>query len=192
MDTLQNSVVRQGQNNDGRSVGQVVRDSGTLTAHTIIGDPNIASNPELRRQLSRRIDCGGPLRYRAPGGSHQSMSIGEARSAHSLKQTKAALTGGKDTRNGKMPITKGSDTPSHNNFTRNKRQSKERLDDANRARRNQLSPIPLDHMEEQHVQLKDPFPVPKNQNNKQTPRKRQWDRALKANTKNKARGQAQE
>ena len=48
-----------------------------------------------------------------------------------------------------------------------------------------MSPIPLDHMEEQHVQLKDPFPVPKNQNNKQTPRKRQWDRALKANAKTK-------
>ena len=118
---LVNETVRGRQNNDGRSNDQIIQDAASSTAHMIMGDSNIVSSGAIRRGLQGEIARTTTVNYRGAGGTVQPMTLAQARKA-----------------------VKGSHVPPDSKFIRNHGPVEViTIPDENRARRNSLSPVPL-------------------------------------------------
>ena len=143
-DAFENERVRQCQHVDERSDAQLIQDTATAVANSLLSDPSIAVNPEVRRSLSKLVPLKAAVNYRMSSGTKK-MSLSEAR--------KMALKESKKASHEKMkPIiaidSDNENTPGHDTFTHNGRSSNstisvEVLGDKNRSRRNRLSHVPL-------------------------------------------------
>mmetsp|Transcript_39569 Transcript_39569/g.95134 ORF Transcript_39569/g.95134 Transcript_39569/m.95134 type:complete len:326 (+) Transcript_39569:839-1816(+) len=144
-EAFENERVRQCQHVDERSDVQLIQDTAIAVANSLLSDPSIAVNPEVRRSLSKLVPLKAAVNYRMLSGRTKKMSLIEARKM-ALKETKKAS-------HKKMkPIidvdsniehTPGHDTFTHNGRSSNSTLSVEVLGDKNRSHRNRLSHVPL-------------------------------------------------
>ena len=106
--------VRKRQSNNGHSNNQCVQDAALDTAHTLIGDPNIAANPDLRMGLSNQIPHSTNVHWHSSeDGATQPMTLAKARNFVKL---------GKNTKNSKIAVSMAKTPPPDLNFYQNKKQ----------------------------------------------------------------------
>jgi len=67
---MTNNAIREKQNNDKRGLDNQIQDSASQSALDLIGDPNIASDPTIRRELSKHISQKAFVQVRNQDGTY--------------------------------------------------------------------------------------------------------------------------